>query len=364
MKTIAIFLPSLNVGGAERVVVTLANYFVEQNFHVEILLLKNKGDLRADLNENIKLVDLKCTNLKKEFFGLFKLRRYLKNNNIDCLMCVMWPLTIVGVLAKFFSRSNVNLILSDHTTFSKTPWIQHPLKKLIFRLSVLCSYPFANYRLNVSDNAAQDLEKLGWLSKNSINTIHNPIQIYTGEINHKNSEVKTIISVGSLKWVKNHELLLNSFKMLTSLRSDIELLIVGEGSRRANIEKLITEYDLSNNVTLLGQKNAVELEQVYLSSDLFVLTSHYEGFSMVIAEALNHGLPVVSVNCPNGPSDILENGKYGTLVPVNDPNTLALAMNESLNKEIDPNFLRSRAKDFTVDKIGRQYLSIMFPTSN
>lgn len=364
MKTIAIFLPSLKVGGAERVVVTLANYFVEQNYNVEILLLKNKGDLRADLNENIKLVDLKCNNLKKEFFGLFKLLRYLKKNNVDCLMCVMWPLTIVGVFAKFFSRSNVNLILSDHTTFSKTPWIQPPLKKLIFRLSVLCTYPFANYRLNVSDNAGHDLEKLGWLRKKSVETIHNPIQIYTGEINHKTSEVKTIISVGSLKWVKNHELLLSSFKKLTTLRSDVELLIVGEGNRRPNIEKLITDYDLSNNVTLLGQKSAVELEKINLSSDLFVLTSHYEGFSMVIAEALNYGLPVVSVNCPNGPSDILENGKYGTLVPMNEPNTLAKAMNKALNKEVDPNFLRSRAKDFSVDIIGQQYLSIMFPTSN
>ena len=122
---------------------------------------------------------------------------------------------------------------------------------------------------------------------------------------------------------------------------------------------LVTELGLQKRVSLPGFTR--DPYPWFRSADLFVLSSRWEGFGNVIVEALECGVPVVSTNCPSGPDEILEDGRYGKLVPVQDPVALANAMVQSLNEVHDREALMRRAQDFSVRKISDEYLSYIFP---
>lgn len=359
MNKITLFLPNFKVGGAERVTVTLANYFAKKNRReVEIVVLRDIGELKEELSEEVRVISLDIKSMKNQLFGLFKLTKILKESKPNELICVMWPLTIVGILANILSGCNAKIIVTDHTTFSKTKWIKSKFKRFIFASSVFIFYRLANHSVMVSNNAARDLETLSWLKKNSIKTIYNPIPIQKNITNNHDKKVKKIITVGSLKWAKNHELLIDSFKKVKESVPDSELHIVGEGERRVELEKQVLKLELAQYVTFHGLQTGRALEKLYSDSTLFVLSSHYEGFSMVIAEALSFGLPVVSVDCSYGPREIINNTNLGVLVPPGNVNALAEGIIKGINKNYDVNKLKSRAKFFSVEKIGNQYLEL------
>jgi glycosyltransferase involved in cell wall biosynthesis len=138
--------------------------------------------------------------------------------------------------------------------------------------------------------------------------------------------------------------------------ANTRLLILGEGALRNELQAQVDELNLSDVVKLHG----FELNPYkYLAkSDLFVLSSIYEGFGNVIVEALALNVPVVSTDCPSGPSEILDNGTWGELVPINDPVTLSEAILRSLNTEQHNNTL-TRAQEFSVQKVAKHYIALM-----
>lgn len=359
-RRVCMFIPNFKVGGAEKVAVTLANSFASK-YQIDLIVLNNTGELIKELDSSVNVIDFDVKSMKKELFGLKKMHAYLRQNKPDALLCIMWPLTIVGVLARMLSGSKCNLVLSDHTMFSKTPWIKSKIKKFIFRISVAIFYRLSKANLNVSERAARDLENLGLLKSESVNVINNPIKIYQGEFYKAENIGFVIVTVGSLKWAKNHELLLEAFKLLLEKLPTCNLKIVGAGERLEYLIEYASKLKINDKVNFLGQKDTAEVESIYLNSNLFVLSSHYEGFPMVLLEAMTHALPIVSTDCESGPREILENGKYGKLVPVGNTETLAEAMYQSLNEQHDTEALTRRAEDFSVEKIAKQYLDIMFP---
>ena len=141
--------------------------------------------------------------------------------------------------------------------------------------------------------------------------------------------------------------------------TDATLCILGEGSERTALETQVHALGLEGRVLLPGYKS--DPAPYYARADLFVLSSDHEGFGNVIVEALDHGVPVVSTDCPSGPREILQEGKYGTLVPVGDVDALAQAMLATLHAPHDPAALKARARDFAVDTIADQYLDHLLP---
>ena len=134
-----------------------------------------------------------------------------------------------------------------------------------------------------------------------------------------------------------------------------KLTILGEGVLRPDLEALIKILGISNRVSLPG----FVLDPVpwFRTADLFVLSSSWEGLPTVMIEALECGVPVVSTDCPSGPAEILDNGRYGRLVPVGDATALAAAIQASLQELHDHDTLRRRAQDFAVPMIADQYLA-------
>lgn len=172
-----------------------------------------------------------------------------------------------------------------------------------------------------------------------------------------NSFGKKIIAIGTLKSQKRFDRLVHAFAGLPE--RDAVLMILGEGGERENIETLAQTLNVAGRVFMPGFTHD---PAYYLRrADLFVLSSDYEGFGNVVAEALEQGTPVVSTDCPSGPREILEDGKYGTLVPVGDVDALARAMEDALNREHDREALKRRAQDFSVDKAADAYLDLLLP---
>ena len=139
-----------------------------------------------------------------------------------------------------------------------------------------------------------------------------------------------------------------------SKKLNAKLIILGEGKLRHSLESLIGELDIEDSVTLAGfTKNPYPW---YLTADLYVLSSDWEGLPTVLIEALECGLPIVSTDCPSGPNEILENGRYGKLVPTNNLDALSNAIELSLAELHDKALLMKRASDFTIENISKQYL--------
>jgi glycosyltransferase involved in cell wall biosynthesis len=166
-----------------------------------------------------------------------------------------------------------------------------------------------------------------------------------------------ILTVGTLKEQKNHELLLYAFSKLLE-RVDAHLLILGEGHLRKKLEALIDDLGIRANVSMPGFIN--DPSPYYQNASLFVLSSDWEGLPTVLIEALAFGTPVVSTDCPSGPREILCGGQFGYLVPMSNADALATAMAESLTATHDVIALKARAQDFDIDKAVVQYEALLF----
>ncbi|WP_246191668.1 glycosyltransferase [Pseudoxanthomonas gei] len=167
-----------------------------------------------------------------------------------------------------------------------------------------------------------------------------------------------ILTVGTLKAVKNHAFLIEAFSRLPT-KLNATLCILGEGQLRSEIEKIVESKGLIGRVLLPGFRT--DTTPWYRRADIFVLSSRHEGFGNVIVEALAQGIPVVSTDCPSGPREILCDGKYGRLVPVGDVDAFASAMLAGLKEVSGSEILKERARDFSVGKIADEYLDAMFP---
>jgi glycosyltransferase involved in cell wall biosynthesis len=279
----------------------------------------------------------------------------------------MWPVTCLAVVAHRLARLPGRLVLSDHNPLSLQYADRGSVHRLLQRVSVAMTYPLASARIGVSGGVAQDLSRLSGLPQRWFSVVHNPVSIAQPDADARQAaeqawggwDGKRIVTVGRLKAQKNHALLLRAFKQLLA-HTDARLMILGEGDLGARIAALVKSEGLQGKVLMPGHVS--DPISYYLSSDLFALSSDYEGFGNVIVEALGCGVPVVSTNCPGGPAEILDGGRYGRLVPVGDAPALAAAMLAALQEQPDRRLLMARAAEFAPRVVIRKYLDLMFPT--
>jgi len=357
------FLPSLQGGGAERVAVNLANYWSSCGFQVEFVLMERRGEFLDALDPCILIHTLDCTRVR---LVASPFSRYLLQSQPDVILVHMWPLTSAAVLAWRLAGRPGKLFLCEHTSLSNH--IRRDLSIPLSMASVVLrlSHPMATGVTAVSKGAANDVAILAGLSEQQVEVIHNPVvaaelpalslQPATHDRNHLWGGCfrNHVLSVGSLKASKNHRLLLKSFADV-ALKLDAALVILGDGNMRATLEQDVHNLGLQGRVVMPGFH--ADPTPWYQAADLFVLSTDYEGFANVVAEALAFGTPVVSTDCRSGPAEILDNGRYGRLVPVGDSTALAAAMQASLLEEHDYNALRRRAQEFAVPKIADQFLA-------
>jgi glycosyltransferase involved in cell wall biosynthesis len=365
-RKVTILLPDLRGGGAERLAVLLANAWTEQGHDVSLLLLRNKGEFSPLLSPAISVVDLGLDRMRH---AIIPLAKYLKRARPDILWVGMWPLTSVAVVGWLWSGRIGKLFLTEHIPLSISARRELNVSSLLIRFTIKLTYPMASGVMAVSNGVAEDLVRLSGLKSETIKVIYNPAcrdrfpeKSCRSQTEHlwRGRESVRIISVGEFKLQKNHLLLIHAFSEV-SKRLDSVLTILGEGELRPELEKAVTDLGLTARVSLPGF--FLDPYPWLSSADLFVLSSDWEGLPTVLIEALECGLNIVSTDCPYGPSEILEFGKYGRLVKSGSIELLRDAILDSLSQQVEEKELRARAKDFSVSSISKRYIDY-FETFN
>lgn len=351
----------LAFGGTEKVIVTIANELSLSGRDISIAMLGKRNDFKNIINPKIKIIFLNCENIRSSPFKLFS---FFKKYSFDNLVANLWPITSLSFLVKLTSL-HTNLIIIEHCPLS----MQFKERGFYFRkflkLSIKAFYGFADTIVAVSFGVKEDLLSLG-CPKNKIRVIYNPFHKNSLDAN-KNYDTKilkwiksskiNLISVGELKESKNFLNLVKSMDILKRrYKQKINLLILGDGNERSKIQEHIKECNMEDHIFLPGW---VADPIIYMElSDLFVLSSDYEGFGVVIIEAFSVGLNVVSTNSV-GPAEILKNGELGVLCQINDPISMAESIMLGLKSPFPKKVLLSRAAEFAPKIIAQEYEKIL-----
>ncbi|HOL13815.1 MAG TPA: glycosyltransferase [Bacillota bacterium] len=359
--TVALFMPNLQGGGAERVMANIAKGLSNNGLKVDFVLAKAEGPYLESLPNSIHVIDLKRERTKET---IVPLSRYLKERKPEVLISALHQANLAAILANSLASFKGRIFISVHSQMSKEIEYTKGLNRTLVPFLAKIFYPKAEKIICVSYGIAKELINTYHLPKDKVQVIYNPV--VTADIFEKAEkpidhpwfqlgQPPVILGAGRLTPAKDFGTLIKAFDIVRKVRP-ARLLILGEGPERENLEGLIKDLNLENDVAMPG---FVENPYKYMkSSAVFVLSSRWEGLPTVLIEALAVGVPVVSTNCPSGPAEILENGKWGRLVPVGDPKALADAIIEAMDDERGKGI--ERAKDFSLDKIVDQYLALIY----
>ncbi|CAG2128484.1 GalNAc-alpha-(1-_4)-GalNAc-alpha-(1-_3)-diNAcBac-PP-undecaprenol alpha-1,4-N-acetyl-D-galactosaminyltransferase [Cupriavidus yeoncheonensis] len=317
------------LAGAERVTAVIANGLARRGWQVRILCLWSQNT-QYTLDSSIRLDALhsKRPSFKSRYIEtVLGIRRYVADHQIDILISVDTMLTLFTLPACF--RLPVRQIAWEHCNFDQD--LGRRSRRLARRLA-------ARFFERVVVLTARDRAR--WHAclnpANPVEVISNPLPFKPPESSPM-PHSRTVLAVGRLTEAKGFDVLLRAWKQVAMAYPGWKLRIVGEGECRAELERLRDQLELSDSVTLPGATSQITNE--YSDADIFCLSSRFEGFGMVLIEAMAFGLPVVSTDCETGPREILQDGKNALLAPVNDSEALAgrimqLVADDALRQQI------------------------------
>ena len=305
-QSIALFLPSLRGGGAERVMINLARGFSEQGLKVDLILAKAEGPYLSQVPPEVRVIDLHSDRVLR---SLPELVRYLRRERPKAILSALDHANVVTIWARKLSRVPCRVVVSVHSTLSRAIAHDADLRRRLMPNLIGIFYPWADEIVVVSGGVADDLTKTTGLQRERIQVIYNPV--VTPDVFEKAreslghpwfapGEPPVILSVGRLTKAKDYPTLIRAFARVRR-EHPARLMILGEGEERPKLEALIRELDLEEDVSLPG---FVDNPYAYMArSAVFVLSSAWEGFGNVLVEAMAVGTPVVSTDCPSGPRD-------------------------------------------------------------
>lgn len=372
---IAIFIYGMTGGGAQRRILTLMQEFVCRGHRIDLVTVMPGGELAPDVPAGVHVI-----NLRSQLFSLlpakgyrklklFCSRRaladYLNECKPEVLLSAASHTSLTSIAARRMSGEKTPLVLrlSSHLTSSHAGSLRLFRR---YRYWKACQwFVEADAAIAVSAGIAEDIITHTNIAAERVHTIYNPtfnkaMLLQVDEPFHhpwlNGGGPPVILGVGRLTEHKDFPCLIKAFALLRRQRM-ARLVILGEGNLRGKLTRLVKDLGVSADVDMPG---FVSNPLAWMSrASLFVLSSASEGLPGVLIEALAAGCPVVSTNCPSGPAEILENGRYGSLVTVGDHIALAKAIAMTLNSPHDTEFLRNRALAFSVDKAVDGYLEVL-----
>jgi glycosyltransferase involved in cell wall biosynthesis len=373
-----------------------AREFVTRGYVVDIVVGQNRGDLREEVPEGARVVELEAGakwralgfavvadpsglrpllrwKLPGKLRYLPSLVRYFRSARPDAIYAATAPFNLMAVWARRLANLDSRVVVSEHNQLSGETVGNHKWR-YDCPPSLLCrGYLQADGIVSVSNGVAGELSEHAGIPANRITTVYNPVvgpvlEAKTREaVDHPwfaAGEPPVIIGVGKLKPQKDFPMLIRAFARVREKRP-ARLVILG-GVRNPDKD---AEYldELKALPRALGVADDVDFAGfvsnpfAFMSrAALFVLSSRWEGLPTVLIEALACGCPVVSTDCPSGPAEILDHGRVGPLVPVGDDAALADAMIEVLDHPPAPETLKARTALFTVENAIDRYLELMF----
>ncbi len=356
-KKILIILPDLRIGGAEKNSVLIANELSDKNFEIIFVIKNNINEYGSLLNKNIKIYKLQVDKLRSIIFPLKSI--ILKEKPL-LIISSMWPLTSLTFISLLLARVKSNLYFVEHVPLFTSRKYETNSSKFFMKLLINLTYHFAKKIICVSEGVKNEILRETNINKNKFEVIYNPISIINSSkiINKNDWKIKTskkLLTVGSLKYAKNHELLIKTFSIL-NLKINCELIIIGQGELYQDLKKLITKLNLNSRIQIINYQN--NISYFYNTADLFILTSRWEGFGNVIVESFIYGTPVVSLDCPYGPSEIITENFLGKLVFNDDPIKIADSILDTLAKPVLKNKIIDYSKKYDASIQVNKYLKV------
>lgn len=305
---ICIYIPYLGSGGVETSCYNIALGFYNKGYNVSLII--NNRDKLVNLNKFDNICDVFILD-KSNYFSLISLISVLNKINPDILISGQTPCNLMAALARLFKRSFIHYPIVHISINSQGKGLKKNLSKFFY---VLISY-LSGHLVSVSKGLESELKSILFINKKSISTIYNALYDSVKIRKPKNKNINSplnIIASGRFTEQKNFIFLIEVFKKYVSLVPDSKLILLGDGPLKNELEKAVKDNCLCDKVVFAGFVNDVDL---YLKdADVFVLTSLYEGFGIVLIDAIKNGIPVVSINCEHGPKEIIESTKYGYLI--------------------------------------------------
>jgi glycosyltransferase involved in cell wall biosynthesis len=361
MARIGIVIYSLAGAGAERVSVNLAHEFVAAGHAVDFVLARGEGELMDEVPAAAHVHVARAGGAKGWRSAI---RDYVNARSPDVLLAMMEG---AGVLCIQAVRGDVPVFVVSHIHFSRhcrhaPRWKERWLMPLAARWYL----PRAAGVIGVSRGVTEDIRRAAGLKRERVHTIYNPILT---EAFYKKSAVPadhpwfvhhcdwlTVVTVGRLTEQKDHDTLLRAIAQANRMRP-VRLLVLGQGERLAELQALADELGIADIVAFAGFD--ANPYRYVAAADVFALSSRWEGFGNVLVEAFACGRSVVSTDCPSGPREILDGGRYGELVPVGDSEGLARAIARAAERKPDPDELRRHLTQFESEPVARRYLTLM-----
>lgn len=368
-RRVAIFLQNLDGGGAERAIVKLAGDIAKLDYAVELVLEDINTAYRSEIDPLVHVVNFSTRSSLSTFF---KLVAYLRQKNPDVIMSALDTPNIMLLIAAKLARYSGRVVVSQRAVVSASLAHEPKLRAAITKILQWLLFDQADLVISNSYAASTEIHNLFAVPLEKIATIHNSIDV--DKINRLaiepinsnffiKKDIPLIITVGSLTKRKDISTLVKAFSIVRS-KMEVALVIIGKelveskDSEKEALKRLIAELNLDSYIYLAGfDPNPYKWIGI---ASVFVSSSTAEGFPNVIAEALALGRPVVATDCPGDTARLLENGKWGRLVPVGDPASMATAIISSLEDLSHPDG-RLRAANFAPSKIVEDYIGILFP---
>ncbi len=365
---ILLVINSLEGGGAERVACTLAEYWRSRGHDVTIVTIHG-GPIAYDLDPGITLLSLESRRLMRGPGRIalvpvcaWELARLIRSLRPDATISFLARSNLIHILTRQFG--NKNPVYISERSFSEAEYVGP--RRLVGTL-VSHLYPLATNIIAISDGVKRSLVQLG-VPESTIITIYNPQSLATirSEVEKSREPRRSpefrIAMAGRLDDPKDYATLLDAVAVLVIKRKlDVRLVVCGDGPHKARLHDKARVLGIGESVEWRGWVDHIHAEMA--ACDVFTFASTYEGFGNVLVEAMASGLPIVATDCPGGPREILEGGKYGFLVPMRDHVAIAdaverLAKDPSLYEDYKQRAL-TRAEAFDVTTIGERYLSVL-----
>jgi glycosyltransferase involved in cell wall biosynthesis len=374
-RHLALLVSGFSTGGVPRVLSTLAGGLADRGHRVDLVAAHGQGPTRELAPENVRVVDLDewkvlpLPSFRKSSFravaSSLGLARYLRAERPEVLLAGGNYTNFAAVVGRALALSKTRVVLSHHSDLTL-----ETRKKPFVRWTVRNVYPHCERIVSVSEGVGAELVRSGGVPAELVTTIYNPVvsaEIRSracDQVDHpwlQPGQPPVVLGVGRLHTQKNFPMLLRAFARVREQR-EARLLILGVGKHaghRRGLLELGAELGIERDLDLPGfVKNPFS---IMARASVFALSSAWEGLPTALIEAMACGCPVVSTDCPSGPAEILDHGKYGPLVPVDDDRAMAGALLEILDTPPEESVLRARAELFSVAAAVEQYSDLLLP---
>ncbi|MEX2541116.1 MAG: glycosyltransferase [Trueperaceae bacterium] len=363
-KLISLYLPNLEGGGAERMMLTLARGLRSRGVRVDLVLAKAYGPYLAEAQAHVNVVDLDSNSA---LASVPRLRRYLADKRPAAALGTLPHASLALLWAARTSGKRIRVVIREASTPSMVKPNGLDVKTRFARRLSRVFYPHADAVVAVSHGVARDLREYLGVPGSKITTIYNPVvadslpEAASEAIDHpwfRPGSPPVLLSVGRLGAEKDFQSLLRAFALVRG-RVDARLVILGEGAERQRLERLSEELGIEESTCLPG---FIANPFPYMArASVYVLSSEREGLPGSLIQAMACGCPVVSTDCPNGPREVLEDGRYGKLVPVGDHHAIAEAVLETLRCPPPAEQAKLRSRSFSEQSSFDSYLELLLP---